>query len=451
MTAVRGQKVVVVGLGRSGYAASKLLKAKGARVLATDLKEERALGPLVPELRSLGIEVKAGGYERSLFEEASLVVLSPGVDPHQEVFEDLIKGGVEVIGELELASRFLLGEPIIAITGTNGKSTTTTLIGHLLEKAGKAVFVGGNLDRPLSEYLLEGRRAEYVVLEVSSFQLETISRFKPFISVFLNITPDHLDRHPDFDHYLRAKARIFENQGEGDFAVLNLDDCHILSLKEGIRANRVGFSHRTLKEGVWEEDGFIHWSLWGKRGRVPIEVFPMKGAHNVENAMAAVAVAVLCGLEQGQIEEGLRTYRPLAHRIEWVGEIEGVAFYDDSKATNPDATLRALDAFCRPVVLIAGGLNKGLDLKVLSQKASRLRAVVALGEAAEEIEEAFRGLVPVVRACDMGEAVREAYGLAERGDIVLLSPACASFDMFKDYKERGEAFKRAVRELQDAL
>lgn len=449
MMALEGKRVAVVGLGRSGYAASKFLRSLGAQVVATDLKTEGELGPVVEELRAMGVEVRTGGYDPSLFEGASLVVLSPGVDPNQGVFRELKERGVEVTGELELASRFV-GEPIIAITGTNGKSTTTSLVAHLLRTSGKGVFVGGNLDRPLSEHLLGGGRVDYVVLEVSSFQLETIETFRPFVSVFLNITPDHLDRHPTFEDYLRAKARIFENQREGDFAVLNLDDEHVKGLTDGMRATPVGFSHAPLAEGVWEGEGAIRWSLMGKAGTVPIDGLPLRGRHNVENAMAAVAVAVLCGLGRGEIEEGLRTFRPLPHRMEYVGEVGGVSFYDDSKATNPDATLRALDSFSVPVVLIAGGLNKGLDLGVLREKASKLRAVVAMGEAAEEVEEAFRGATEVVRAGDMGEAVREAFRLARPGDCVLLSPACASFDMFRDYKERGRAFQEAVRSLKDA-
>lgn len=449
MRALEGRRTAVVGLGRSGYAASKFLKTMGAEVVAADLKPEGELGPVVGELRAMGVEVLAGGYGPSLFEGASLVVLSPGVDPNQGIFREMREKGVEVIGELELAYRFVR-EPIIAITGTNGKSTTTTLVAHLLRTAGKEVFVGGNLDRPLSEYLLGEGRADYVVLEVSSFQLETIQTFRPFVSVFLNITPDHLDRHPTFEDYLKAKARIFENQREGDFAVLNLDDEHLKGLRSRIKATPVGFSHTALPEGVWEGDGAIRWSLMGRVGMVPIDGLPIKGGHNVENAMAAVAVAVLCGLGRREIEEGLRTFRPLPHRMEYVGEVGGVSFYDDSKATNPDATLRALDSFSVPVVLIAGGLNKGLDLGVLREKASKLRAVVAIGKAAAQVEEAFRGAAKVVRARDMGEAVREAFGLARPGDCVLLSPACASFDMFRDYKERGRAFQEAVRSLRDA-
>lgn len=444
---LEGKRVIVVGMGRSGQAASKLLKAKGAEVLVTDMRPEGEVAAAKGELEALGIEVKAGGYDHDLFKGAFLVVLSPGVDSKEVLWQELRGEGIEVIGELEMAS-WWVSEPIIAVTGTNGKSTTTSLIGHLLRMAGKEVFVGGNIGAPLSEYVLDGKGAELLVLEVSSFQLETIRSFRPHISVFLNISPDHLDRHGDFREYLLAKARIFENQREEDFAVLNRDDPWIWGLTPGIRARLIPFSRTRVQEGVFVEGKSIRWSLWGEEGEVSFGGLPLIGPHNLENVMASVAVALICGIEGEAIQEALTNFKPLPHRLQFVGEFKGVSFYDDSKATNPDATLRALEAFSRPVVLIAGGLNKGLDLEILREGADRLRAIVTIGESAPKLEEVLGGEVPAVRACSMDDAVRKAFLLARPGDIVLLSPACASFDMFRDYKHRGEVFQEAVRRLK---
>ncbi|RLA85449.1 MAG: UDP-N-acetylmuramoyl-L-alanine--D-glutamate ligase [Deltaproteobacteria bacterium] len=444
---LEGKRVIVVGMGRSGQAASKLLKAKGAEVLVTDMRPEGEVAAAKGELEALGIEVKAGGYDPDVFKGVSLVVLSPGVDPKEALWQGLREEGIEVVGELELAS-WWVSEPIIAVTGTNGKSTTTSLIGHLLRMAGKRIFVGGNIGAPLSEYVLDGERADLLVLEVSSFQLETIRGFRPHISVFLNISQDHLDRHRDFREYLLAKARIFENQREDDFAVLNRDDPRIWGLIPGIRARPIPFSRMKTQEGVFVDGDSIRWSLSGEEGEISLGGLPLMGPHNLENIMASLAVALICGVGREGIEEALRSFEPLPHRLQFVGEFRGVSFYDDSKATNPDATLRALEAFSRPVVLIAGGLNKGLDLGVLREGADRLRAIVTMGESASRLEEVLGKEVPAVRACSMDDAVRKAFLLARPGDIVLLSPACASFDMFRDYKHRGEAFQEAVRRLK---
>lgn len=440
------KKVAVIGLGKSGIAASKLLRSKGAYVMAFDLKTSEEIKEIREVLEPLGVEVHCGPYKVELLEEVSLVVLSPGVNPQAPLWLGLKRRGTKVIGELELGYWFT-DEPIVAVTGTNGKSTTTSLIGHILQSYGRKVFVGGNLGVPLCEYVLSGKKVELLVLEVSSFQLETIEVFRPKVSVFLNISDDHFDRHPNFEAYLSAKLRIFENQMGDDFAVLNRDDPNVWAISTKLRPQVIPFSKSPLSgEGVWYAGDRIKWRLMGKEGEIPFGG-SLLGWHNLENVLASVAVGLVLGVNEGAMAEALLNFKPLPHRVEFVREFRGVKFYDDSKATNPHATLKALESMQGPVVLIAGGQNKGLDLKSLRTKVEKVRAVVAIGEAAPEVEEAFVGAVPVVRAYDMEDAVRKAFALSEPGDSVLLSPACASFDMFRDYKHRGEEFKRAVWKL----
>lgn len=441
-----GKKVAVIGLGRSGIAASRLLKSTGARVIAFDLKTSDEIKEVRELLESLDIEVYCGPYKVELLEDVSLVVLSPGVNPQVPLWSGLKKRGVKVIGELEVGYWFT-DEPIVAVTGTNGKSTTTSLIGHILSSCGRKVFVGGNLGVPLCEYVLSGEKVEILVLEVSSFQLETIEAFRPKVSVFLNISDDHFDRHANFEAYLSAKLRIFENQTSEDFAILNRDDHNVWGVRHKLRPKVVPFSKSPFSgEGVWYEQERIKWLLKGEKGELPF-VKARLGVHNLENILASVAVGLILGVDEGTMAEALSTFKPLPHRVEFVREFCGVKFYDDSKATNPHATLKALEAMEGPVVLIAGGQNKGLDLTALRARAEKVRAVVAIGEAAEEVEEAFRGIAPVWKASDMEDAVKKAFTLSEPGDNVLLSPACASFDMFRDYRHRGEEFKKAVWRL----
>ena len=453
MRELKDKKAVVVGLGRSGEAAARLLASRGAKVVVLDHKGEEELRPQMQALEPLGIEVRPGGHHKEALKGADLLVLSPGVDPSLPLWQEARRQGTEVMGELELAARSI-SEPIIAVTGTNGKTTTTHLIGHLLREARRRVFVGGNIGSPVAEYLLGGERADFVVLEVSSFQLETISTFRPWVAVLLNVGEDHLDRHRSFGDYLRAKARIFENQAPEDWAVLNLDDPPVRGLLEAsqIPSSTLPFSKEPLdrREGAFlqGEDALLR--LGGIEERVSLRPFPLRGEHNVENALAALLVGRLCGLEPQEMEGALGSFRPLPHRLEFVGEVKGVTFWNDSKATNPSATLRALEAMEGPVVLIAGGRNKGLDLGPLRRAArKKVRAVVALGEAGPEVERAFQGLAPVMRAQGMEEAVRLAFENSSPGEAVLLSPACASFDMFRDYRERGEAFRSAVERLRD--
>ena len=438
-----GERAAVIGLGKSGRAASLLLKEEGFEVLGFDLNED--LQEVKRELEEKGIKVELGPYDERSFKGVSLVIVSPGVDPKAELFERLKEKGVKVIGELEFAFQ-RVKEPIVAITGTNGKSTTTSLIGHILQKGGIKAFVGGNLGTPLSEYVLRREKAEVLVLEVSSFQLETIESFKPFISVFLNISDDHYDRHRDFHDYLRAKANIFKNQTEEDFAILNFDDPVVKEFEKKIKSKVIPISKGPIK-GIFLEGERIRWDFEGKEGAIELKGIPLKGPHNLENVMASIGASLLLGLDEERIREGLYTFQPLPHRLQFVAEVEGVLFYDDSKATNPHATLRALEAFENPVILIAGGLDKGIDLGVLRSKVEKLKALVAIGKARPKLKEIFQDLVPVFEAEDMEKAVKLAFSAAKPGECVLLSPSCASFDLFLDYKHRGEVFQEAVRRL----
>ena len=438
-----GERAAVIGLGKSGRAASLLLKEEGFEVLGFDLNED--LQEVKRELEEKGIKVELGPYDERSFKGVSLVIVSPGVDPKAELFERLKEKGVKVIGELEFAFQ-RVKEPIVAITGTNGKSTTTSLIGHILQKGGIKAFVGGNLGTPLSEYVLRREKAEVLVLEVSSFQLETIESFKPFISVFLNISDDHYDRHRDFNDYLKAKANIFKNQTEEDFAILNFDDPVVKEFEKKIKSKVIPISKGPIK-GIFLEGQRIRWDFEGKEGAIEVKGIPLKGPHNLENVMASIGASLLLGLDEERIREGLYTFQPLPHRLQFVAEVEGVLFYDDSKATNPHATLRALEAFENPVILIAGGLDKGIDLGVLRSKVGKLKALVAIGKARPKLKEIFRDLIPVFEAEDMEKAVKLAFSAAKPGECVLLSPSCASFDLFLDYKHRGEVFQEAVRRL----
>ena len=447
-----GKKVLVVGLGRSGVAAARLCAAHGARVTVTDQKDAQVLGAALAALPQ-GTLQELGGHRRESFTGADLVVLSPGVPPLSEVAAARA-AGVPITGELELAARFIRA-PLVAITGTNGKSTTTTLAGEILAASGHPTFVGGNLGTPLAEAV--GTPAAgpsgFVVVEVSSFQLETTERFRPTVGVLLNITPDHLDRYTDLSEYAAAKARLFAAQGPGDFAVLNVDDPRVATLAGQLRSTVIPFStRRVLGDGGWIEGGQLCLRLPGQE----IERFPavwpgLVGRHNQENTLAAALASRLVGATAEELRAALGSFRPLPHRMTLVAETEGIAYYDDSKGTNVDAVVAALDGFPRPVVLIAGGRDKGGSYAPLAQALSRVgRGAVLIGEAADRIEEALAPVVKVSRAGSMDEAVAAATRLARPGDAVVLSPACSSFDMFRDYKERGEAFASAVSRLTGA-
>ncbi len=447
-----GKRVLVVGLGRSGTAVAILCAARGANVTVTDKRTADVLAPALAELPR-NIQIEIGGHEAKTFLAADLIVLSPGV-PEIPALQAARAAGVAVTGEMEVASSFI-DAAVLAITGTNGKSTTTTLAGAVMRASGRPTFMGGNLGDPLALAVgtPAGDAGGTCVVEVSSFQLETTKTFHPRVAVLLNITPDHLDRYVDLDDYARTKARIFAAQTTSDFAVVNVDDPLVMRHTEGVRARRLGFSlEQRLSEGAWLDGEDLVVRLPGARAEAyPTAVPALVGRHNQANALAALLAARLTGATYPEALRALGEFQPLAHRMELVANAAGVMFYDDSKGTNVGAVVAALDGFPRKVVLIAGGRDKGGDYAPLARAmASVGRGAVLIGEAADKIELAFRGVVPVVRAATMEDAVAEAARLAISGDAVVLSPACSSFDMFRDYAHRAQVFRDAVERIARA-
>ncbi|MEJ2696755.1 MAG: UDP-N-acetylmuramoyl-L-alanine--D-glutamate ligase [Candidatus Sulfobium sp.] len=472
-----GKKITVVGLARSGLGAANLLASLGASVTVTDIKTEEELDDFVTRL-SPSVRLALGGHPEEVFTSSDMLVLSPGVPATLSSVGKARERGVPVVGELELAYRlakngsrrrlFGSGVTFLAITGSNGKSTTTSLLDLILRKSGYRTVLGGNIGNALTE---EFRRVEaggsaydFVVAEVSSFQLETIDVFRPHIAAILNITPDHMDRYRSLSDYSEAKARIFLNQDRDDFLVLNADDPEVRALHErkfydappeGRSLPRVcWFSRRRKVEGVYFEDGMIHCNMSGL-GDIPLSFQLMnaadvkiKGVHNLENAMAAAAMALLAGCPVGAVRETMCEFGGLEHRLEFVRELDGVTYINDSKGTNTGAVLKSLESFRRPVVLIAGGRDKAGDFSVLGPLVSeRVKTLVLIGEAAGKMKGVLGGLTETVIAKDLREAVELSREKAAGGDVVLLSPACASFDMFRDFEDRGRQFKEIVMEL----
>jgi UDP-N-acetylmuramoylalanine--D-glutamate ligase len=435
-----------VGAARSGLAASALLTARGARVTLSESRQE------IPEAASLeaqGIALEVGGHRPATFEEADLIVLSPGVPPDQPVIASARARGIPVISEIELASRWLKGR-IVAITGTKGKSTTTTITGRMLERSGFKVTVGGNIGAPLSAQVDLTTPETLHIVEVSSFQLQEIVTFRPWIAVMMNFSPDHLDRHPSVEAYAAAKARIFENQGEGDWAVVNADDGPAVKLAEHAQARRYRFARRTaIAEGMVVEAGWIVEKRGHDRRRlIPLSAIHLLGPHLVDDVLAAASVGALVGAPPSAMTDAVDGFRGLEHAMELVAEIDGVRFVNDSKATNVESALRSIESFERGLVPIIGGRFKGGDLSVLRfALARRARAVVAIGEARGLVRGALEATVPIYEAESLEAAVRRGFELARPGGVVLLAPACASFDMFRDYAERGTRFKEEVRKL----
>ncbi len=432
----------MVGLGKSGLASAELLVKHGATVRAIDLDAP------APEtaLRLEQLRVPFAWQAPQEFLHCDLIVLSPGVPAHLAPLDEARARGVDVIGEVELAAAFLKG-PIIGITGSNGKTTTTALVGHILREAGALVQVGGNIGTPATTMIDASRDDQWNVLELSSFQLETIREFRAHIGAALNVTPDHLDRHGTFAAYADAKGRLFENQKPEDFAVLNAEDAVCVAYAAHTRAQPVWFSsRRAVDPGVWLEEGTIRFN---GETLMPAAEIPIRGMHNVENTMAAAAAAHLAGVSLKAIASAVSTFRAVEHRLEFVRTLDGVDFYNDSKATNVDATLKALDAFAGGLWVILGGKDKGSDYTVLRVPlAAKARAALLIGAAAPKISEQIQGAVPLVDAKTLDTAVREAYAAARPGETVLLAPACASFDQFQNYEHRGRVFKTLVQELE---
>jgi UDP-N-acetylmuramoylalanine--D-glutamate ligase len=443
---VAGKRVVVVGAARSGVAAAELLVRRGARVTLTDV---RATFEAAKSLHAQGVELELGGHDPHTLGGADLIVVSPGVPLRQPAFAEAAARKVEIIGEIELSSRWLNG-PVVAVTGTKGKSTTVTLVGRMLEAAGRRVLVGGNIGVPLSSQVEASTADTLHVVEVSSFQLETTTTFRPWVALWLNLSDDHLDRHADFEEYAAAKARIFANQGPADWAVINADDPTVTRASRGIRARTVSFSPSGRAHDGYYVDGewIVGRTATTAHRLVPVTAVELPGAHMLGNVVAAVAVADTAGATAAAMTEALRGFRGLEHVLEPVAVKNGVRFVNDSKATNVDAARRSIESFESGVVAIVGGRFKGGDLRQLRAALSaRGRAVVAIGEAARLVSEALHDVVPVVTAGSMREAVALAYQAAKPSGVVLLAPACTSFDWFADYAERGRAFKREVENL----
>jgi UDP-N-acetylmuramoylalanine--D-glutamate ligase len=456
ITSWKGKRVTVFGLGRSGRAAADLLLDLGAVVTIVEEHSSPDYELASAEYGLRGAQVFLGDRVAEGLRDLELLVVSPGVSKDHLLVQGIGQRGIPIVGEIELAGWFLRA-PIIAVTGTNGKSTTVRLIGSILQQSGKRAFVGGNLGVPLCEAVPRPTQPsrtpdfEYIVAEVSSFQLETISRFKPWIAALLNVTPDHLDRHPTQAEYRAAKQRIFENQTTQDWALINADDSVVRSMALSARSGVCEFSLiRKVEQGVYLEANEIRARMHGEEFLLASrDALPMRGDHNVANAMAAMSVGLLCGCSREDVVRALQSAPVFEHALEVVRTWQGITFVNDSKGTNVDATLKALHSFEEPVVLILGGKDKGGDFSQLADSIQRqVKGVVVIGEATQKILQALDQIKPVTLAASLADAVSQAVAFASRGDVVLFSPACASFDMFRNYHHRGLEFKRIVGELQ---
>jgi UDP-N-acetylmuramoylalanine--D-glutamate ligase len=453
MMDLKGKKVLVVGLGKSGLAAALFLRREGAQVTVSDVRSAEALANDIPALLEEGIMVEAGGHGLLTFRRQDLIVVSPGVPLDTPELVQVKNFGLPVIGELELAARFLKGR-VVAITGSNGKTTTTALLGEILTSAGLRTLVGGNIGVPVVGLIDESAPDTWSVLEVSSFQLESTVEFHPNISVILNITPDHLDRHGSFENYALAKERIFAAQDKDDFTVLNADNTPAAEAATRSKATVYWFSiEHEVEQGAWLKNGFLVYRAARNAAIeqvMPLAGIPLKGAHNVENVLAAVVAARLAGVGAEAIRCGVENFRAVEHRLEYVATVNGVEYYNDSKATNVDATAKAIASFSSGIHLILGGKDKNSDYRQLAQLLrERVSAVYTIGSAAAKIESHLRGIVPLYSCETLEKAVSAAAGAARPGEIVLLAPACSSFDQFENYEQRGRVFKQLVSERQE--
>ena len=455
---LKNKRVLVVGLGRSGVSSAIFLQEHGAKVIVSDSKAEAQLQREIPALLDRGISIETGRHGERTFRDQDLIVVSPGVPSDQPQLQHARTLGIPVIGEVELAFRFLQGK-VLAITGSNGKTTTTTLVGEILAKSGKKTLVGGNIGTPVISLAGKSTPDTLAVLEVSSFQLESIEQFCPWIAAILNITPDHLDRHHTFQAYVNAKARIFEKQhalragekqGPNDFAVLNADDPTCVALKDRVKGSLLWFSRKqSVEYGAFVSGDEIIFRQNGQEqpvlGRSDIQ---LKGEHNLENVLAAVAMSMVAGCTPQQVRQAVSEFRAVEHRLELVSTINGVTFYNDSKATNVDATMKALESFPANIHIILGGKDKGSDYTVLNPLLrERVKRVYLIGAATDKISSHVQNSTAVVRSGTLERAVRQAFEAAKPGDVVLLAPACASFDQFENYEHRGRVFKELVQSL----
>ncbi len=445
---LKDKKIVVIGMGKTGLATVRFLGGQGARVIATDEKPPEKWGAAFEQIAG-GNWLTTGAYNAGILEGACMVVPSPGVPPSNEILQAAVKANMPVTSEVELAYHFLKS-PILAVTGTNGKTTTTTLLGEILERAGKKVFVGGNIGNPLIEFAGTNQVADFVVAEISSFQLQWIEKFRPFVAVLLNITCDHVNYHGSFAEYSRIKARVFENQTKSDFAILNAEDPQQKSMTSSVRAQVAGFSSKNeLPTGIFiKDENIIFHNLNGEEEQYPLSMIKIPGLHNVENVMAAIMAARFCGCGRKSIIDTISGFSGLPHRIEFAGEKKSVRYYDDSKGTNVGSVIRALDTFSAPVILLLGGRDKDGDFQNLKPLlAAKAKQVILFGEARDRIGSLIGKSVPSVKVPTLQAAIESACESGRAGDVVLLSPGCASFDEFNNYKERGNFFKNVVRNL----
>jgi UDP-N-acetylmuramoylalanine--D-glutamate ligase len=441
-----GKKILMVGLGATGIATSLFLKERGAQVTVSELRDEAEALPVIESLRSKGITVEAGGHRPQTFLTADLIVVSPGVSLDIPPLRAAGEKGVEIISEIELAYSYIQ-TPLIAVTGTNGKTTTVKLMAEIFRNAGKHIFLGGNVGNPLIEYVLHGHREEYIIAEISSFQLEGIQTFRPYISVLLNLQQDHLDRYTSYGEYIAAKARIFSNQKEGDYALLNADDADVQKLSSSIKATILSFScTHPVSSGIYHRNNYLYYTVGDHQVSFSVDRLHLRGTHNLHNIMAAVAVSTLCGCHREAIEHTIQDFKGLHHRLEFILERDGIKFYNDSKATNVGSVVSALEALSPPLILIAGGKDKGGEYDPLIPLIrEKVKALVLIGEAKEKMQTVLKASTAIFVADTLEEAFDRSVHEASPGDTILLSPACSSFDMFANYEQRGNAFSALVK------
>ena len=445
----KDKKIVVIGMGRSGISVARLLNNLGGHVFLSDSKNASELKSEIRDLKNENIEFETGRHTEKILRNTDLIILSPGVPSDTDLLKVASGKNIPVLSEVEIAYQ-LLKSPIIAVTGTNGKTTTTTLIGEILKSSGYKTEVAGNIGNPLSNLVNKTDKDNLIVAEISSFQLENIDKFKPWISLILNITPDHLNRHKDLEGYIEAKKKIFINQEKEDFLILNADDPVVSRMAEEAKCKVLFFSRKKeLKEGIFVKGNEIISILNGLPSfKCPVASLKIPGPHNLENALASIAVALLCKVDFDVLIKVISEFTGVEHRLELVDEVKGVRFINDSKATNVDSALKALESFNKPIILIAGGRDKGSPYSPLgSLVKEKVKALVLLGEARDKIKSELGSYTKVYMVRDLKEAVKTSFSSAEEGDIVLLSPACSSYDMFDNYEERGKEFKRLVMQI----
>ncbi|MGA1874625.1 MAG: UDP-N-acetylmuramoyl-L-alanine--D-glutamate ligase [bacterium] len=448
---MKGKKILIVGLGKTGIALARLMAQEGALVTVNDIQTEGELDRALKELGDIPYRSALGEHKVEIFLDQDLILASPGVPLHQKAFEAARQRGIPISNDLELAYS-LTSAPFIAVSGTNGKTTTTTLIGDIFRQAGRRIILGGNIGFPLSPLVCEQPEAELVIAEVSSFQLELIQTFRPQVGIMLNITPDHLDRYPQWKDYLEAKARLFMNQTPRDFAIINAQDeaTPQLSAMRGGHGNVLFFrADGPVEEGIMIQERDVVVRLNGREECMcSLDGVSLAGEHNRQNILAAVLAARLSGIDRDVIQRAIEDFKGLSHRLEFVAEVNGVRFIDDSKGTNVDAVVKAIQGLSGPIWLILGGRDKGNDYgPLISSVKERVKGILAIGESKGKVDQVFRETVPVYCMDSLEEAVRSGFHLASPGDVILLSPACASFDMFDSYAHRGQVFQHIVREM----